>query len=276
MTELKKTAEMKRYEKETGKQAIWHGNVTGSFKRWQEEKEVYGIGKKGIGLLINNDRKRKWKQYAKENESTLTRFIIEAVEFYIDNKINRDIKADIRRISHNLKESLTVIQGFSSLIIENESDDLTKSVLTKINEIYNHSLSVENKINDLFIDIEPKLSDYDLLIIDDETTTITILKDFFESKGYTSKGILTGSQALEELKRTVPKAILLDIILPDIDGFEICEKIKSDDKLKNIPLYYITAIQESEVIDHLKKTGADGYFLKPFKFSQFEAIFKFL
>ena len=41
MSPEKKTTEMKRYEKETGKQAIWHGNVTESFKRWQEEKEVY-------------------------------------------------------------------------------------------------------------------------------------------------------------------------------------------------------------------------------------------
>ncbi|MFX0074608.1 MAG: PleD family two-component system response regulator [Candidatus Hermodarchaeota archaeon] len=276
MTDIKKTTEMKKYEKETGKQAIWHGSITESFKRWQEEKEVYGIGKKGIGILIDNDKKKEWKKHAKENELTLTKFIIKAVEFYIDNKINRDIKADIKRISHNLKESLTVIQGFSSLIIENESENLTKSVLSKVNEIYTHSLSLENKIDDLFVDIKLKHSDYDILIVEDDTTTITILNDLFESKGYSSKGILTGMEAIRELKRVVPKVILLDIILPDIDGFEVCEKIKSDEQLKNIPLYYITAIQESEVIEYLNKTGADGYFLKPFKFSQFEEIFKLL
>jgi len=276
MSDVEKTPEMKKYEKETGKQAIWHGNITESFKRWQEEKEVYGIGKKGIGILTTNEMKKEWKQQAKKNDSTLTKFIISAVDFYIANKINRDLLADLKRISHDLKESLTVIQGFSSLIIENESKTLTKSVFSKINEIYEQSLALEYKINDLFLDIEPKRLDYDLLIIEDDTTTYTILNGFFEAKGYSTKGMITGAQALNELKRTIPKVILLDIVLPDIDGFQICKTIKADVRLKNIPVYYITAIQESEVIENLEKTGADGYFLKPFKFLQFEKLFKFL
>jgi len=276
MSHERKTQEMKKYEKETGKQAIWHGSITESFKRWQEEKEVYGIGKKGIGILITNEMKKNWKQYAKKNESTLTKFIINAVEFYIDNKIDRDLLSDLKRISHDLKESLTVIQGFSSLLIENESKDLTKSVFSKIDEIYKHSLSLENKIDDLFLDIDSIHLDYDLLIIEDDVTTFTILNDFFESKGYTSKGIVTGMQALSELKRITPKVILLDILLPDIDGFQICKMIKADERLMNIPVYYITAIQESEVIENLEKTGADGYFLKPFKFSQLSELVKIL
>jgi len=276
MSDVKKTPEMKKYEKDTGKQAIWHGNITESFKRWQEEKEIYGIGKKGIGILITNEMKKEWKQHAKRVDSTLTKFIINAMDFYITNKINRDLLADLKRISHDLKESLTVIQGFSSLIIENESKSLTKSVFSKINEIYEHSLFLEYKINDLFLDIEPKRLDYDLLIVEDDLTTFKILNDFFKQKGYSSKRMETGMQALNELKRTIPKVILLDIILPDIDGFQICKTIKADDRLKNIPVYYITAIQESEVIQNLEKTGADGYFLKPFKFTQFEEIYKFL
>lgn len=276
MSDVKKTPEMKKYEKDTGKQAIWHGNITESFKRWQEEKEIYGIGKKGIGILITNEMKKEWKQHAKRVDSTLTKLLINAMDFYITNKINRDLLADLKRISHDLKESLTVIQGFSSLIIENESKNLTKSVFSKINEIYEHSLFLEYKINDLFLDIEPKRLDYDLLIVEDDATTFKILNDFFKHKGYSTKRMETGMQALNELKRTIPKVILLDIILPDIDGFQICKTIKTDDRLKNIPVYYITAIQESEVIQNLEKTGADGYFLKPFKFAQFEEIYKFL
>ncbi len=273
---VEKTPEMIKYEKETGKKAIWHGNITESFKRWQEEKEIYGIGKKGIGILINNEMKKEWKLYAKRNDSTLTKFLISAVKFYIDNKINRDLLADLKRISHDLKESLTVIQGFSSLIMENESKNLTKSVFSKIDEIYKHSLSLENKIDDLFLDIDTKYSDYDILIIEDDATTFTILNDFFNSKGYSCTGIATGMQALSEMKKNIPKVILLDIVLPDIDGFQICKNIKEDNRLKNTPVYYITAIQESEVVENMEKTGADGYFLKPFKFSQFSELYKFL
>ena len=138
------------------------------------------------------------------------------------------------------------------------------------------SIALENKINDLFFDIDSKHTDYDLLIIEDDMTTFTILNDFFESKGYSSKGLVSGMQAMNELKRFTPKVILLDILLPDIDGFQICKIIKEDKRLKNIPVYYITAIHESEVIENMEKTGADGYFLKPFKFSQLSELLKII
>ncbi|MFX1270015.1 MAG: hypothetical protein ACFFAK_18805, partial [Promethearchaeota archaeon] len=186
MEELKKTKDMERYEKETGKKAIWHGNITESYKKWQKEKEIYGIGKKGIGILINNDIKKKWKRLAKDNNLTLTNFIINAVDFYIKNKLKRDIEKIFNKVSHDLKESLTAIQGYSHLIIENESKDLNPSVLTKINEIYTHSLSLEQKINESFFSVEPVQIDYKILIVEDDITTLAILNDFFQSKGYSS------------------------------------------------------------------------------------------
>ena len=66
--------------------------------------------------------------------------------------------------------------------------------------------------------------------------------------------------------------ILLDIILPDISGYEICKRIKSDEKFKSIPLYYLTAIPGTEVEKNIEETGADGYILKPFDLSDFEPI----
>jgi len=128
----------------------------------------------------------------------------------------------------------------------------------------------------MFSSVEPIPTDYEILIVEDDQTTITILNDYFKSKGYTSKGVTSANQALNELSSVIPKIILLDIILPDIDGFELCQKIKSDDQLKTIPVYYITAIQESEVLKNLEKTKADGYFLKPFKFKQLEELFSLL
>ena len=74
----------------------------------------------------------------------------------------------------------------------------------------------------------------------------------------------------------IPKLILLDILLPDIDGYEICKKIKSNDQLKEVPVYYITAVPHSEVVDKMKETGANGFFLKPFDFSKFEILFNYL
>ncbi|MHA1491499.1 MAG: response regulator, partial [Promethearchaeota archaeon] len=68
----------------------------------------------------------------------------------------------------------------------------------------------------------------------------------------------------------------LDIILPDLSGYEICKTIKSNNEYKKIPVYYLTAIAGSEVKKNLKDTGADGYILKPFNFSDFKIIFNIL
>lgn len=106
-----------------------------------------------------------------------------------------------------------------------------------------------------------------------------VLTDFFDLKGYSSKGVTTGEKAIEELSRNTPKMILLDIILPDIDGYEISKMIKFDERFKNlrdIPVYFITAIPEIVVSNKINETGAKGFLLKPFDFSKFNILFSYL
>ncbi len=271
--EEKLTEEMLRYETETGKKAIWRNAITEGFKKWQRGEEIYGIDKKGIGILVSDETKEKWQNFADEKSfSTISKFIRKAVNSYIENSPKSDFLKDISRISHDLKEPLTTIQGFSQLIIDYESNNLNPNILTKIKEILNQSKFLENTINQLVYEIEPEKFEYDILIIEDNPPAITILDDFFESKNLTCKGVLTGNQGLDELKNYKPKIILLDIILPDISGYEICKKIKFNDDLKDIPVFYVTAVPESEVKKKLIETGADGYFLKPFKFNQLESL----
>ena len=76
--------------------------------------------------------------------------------------------------------------------------------------------------------------------------------------------------------KNVPKLILLDIFLPDITGYEVCQRIRTNEKLKKIPLFYITAVPEGEVSEKVKDTGADGYFLKPFDITSFTRLFEYL
>jgi CheY-like chemotaxis protein len=73
-----------------------------------------------------------------------------------------------------------------------------------------------------------------------------------------------------------PKKILSDILLPDISGYEICKTIKLNNKLKDIPIFYITAVTEPEVSQKLKETGAEGYFTKPFDLTEFIVLFDYL
>ena len=121
-----------------------------------------------------------------------------------------------------------------------------------------------------------KSNNPDLLIIDEDDATCTVLEAFFKLKGYSSLCVSTGTKALEMLKEITPKVILLDILLPDIKGYEICKRIKSNDKLVDIPVFYTSALPETNIADHIVDTKADGYFLKPFDFTEFEILFRYL
>ena len=226
---------------------------------------------------MSEDTKNKWERFVDENEfTTISMLIRRAVNFYIDSKSKISLINNISKFTHDLKEPLTSIKGFSQLILENESDKLTPNILIRIKEIYAQSIFLENKINFIINEFKPESQTYDILIIEDDTSTNMVLTDFFDIKGFSTIGVTTGNKGLEELKRITPKLILLDIILPDISGYEVCKKIKSLDKFKNTPIFYITAIPESEVSEKLKETGAEGYLLKPFNFPDFKILFDFL
>ncbi len=202
--------------------------------------------------------------------------IRKAVNFYIDSESKISLINDISTFTHGLKEPLTAIKGFSQLILENESDKLNPNILIRIKEIYAQSVFLENKINFIINEFKPERQTYDILIVEDDNSTIMVLTDFFDLKGFSTIGVTTGNKGLEELKRITPKLILLDIILPDISGYEVCKKIKSLDKFKNTPVIYISAIPEMEVSENLKETGAEGFLRKPFNFPDFKILFDYL
>lgn len=273
----KLTEEMMRFEKETGKKALWKGVITEKFKKWQRGEKIYNQDKERIGILVSEETKTRWQDFASNNNiTTISKLIRMAVDFYIEYTLKTPSQKDFAQLSYDLKESLTSIKGFSQLIIEKFSNKLDPDILLRIKEIYSQSLLLENNINEIQNDKETENIMYDILIIEDDAPTIMVLTDFFELKGYTCKGVLSGIKGLEELNRSTPKLIILDVILNDISGYEICNKIKSNENLKEIPVFYITAIPESEVVKKTKETRANGFFLKPFNFSQFEILFDYL
>ena len=123
-----------------------------------------------------------------------------------------------------------------------------------------------------------KSNNPDLLIVDEDSATCVVLEAFFKLKGYTSLCVSTGTEALEVLKESTPRIILLDILLPDIKGFDVCKQIKCDEELtkRSIPVFYTSALPETNIAEHIVDTKADGYFLKPFDFAEFEILFRYL
>ena len=182
---------------------------------------------------------------------------------------------NISEISHKLKEPLTSIKGFSHILLENYKNGLDFEILSKIKSIYDQSIILEKYINESLLQRKGEEKEFDILIVDDDRSTVKLLIHFFEAKGYICREVSRGLDAAKLLQKSIPKLILLDILLPDIDGYKICEMIKSDDRMKDIPVYYITALNKAE-IEMFKNLKPDGVFFKPFDLRDFNFLFDLL
>ncbi|MFX1570178.1 MAG: response regulator [Promethearchaeota archaeon] len=233
--------------------------------------------KERITILVSDATKNRWQDFSKTKKySTLSKLIRESVEFFIDFSSKPNPITTISKLSHDLKEPLTAIKGFSHLLIENYKDRLDWGTLTKIKQVYDQSIILEDIIKGVLDDYQYDKVQYDILIVDDDSSTNNVLLDFFQLKGYSCKDFTLGLEIFKELEIIKPKIILLDILLPDLNGYEICKKIKSDEIFNDILVFYISAVPESEIMQHMEETMADGYFLKPFNFLEFEKLFNFL
>jgi two-component system phosphate regulon response regulator PhoB len=103
-----------------------------------------------------------------------------------------------------------------------------------------------------------------VLLIEDEKSIITLIKYNLEKEGFKVFCAETGEDALKIIKEKIPDLVILDWMLPDLSGVEVCRQIKKDKKLKNIPVLILTAKGEPD--DKIKglEVGADDYVTKPF------------
>lgn len=99
----------------------------------------------------------------------------------------------------------------------------------------------------------------DILIIDDNEEISKLMKDFFQIEGFTCKICYSGEEGLEFLENNTVKLVLLDIMLPNMDGFQVCQRIQ---KQKNIPLIILSARNQKEDKLNGLYLGADDYIEK--------------
>jgi len=103
-----------------------------------------------------------------------------------------------------------------------------------------------------------------LLIVEDDVDISTMLKIYFGGLGYDVDTAMRGSDALEKTRHALPHLIVLDIMLPDIDGYEVCRTLRTNTRTSHIPVIFLT--QKDERSDRLQglELGADDYITKPF------------
>jgi PleD family two-component response regulator len=103
-----------------------------------------------------------------------------------------------------------------------------------------------------------------LLVVEDDVDIANMLKIYFGSLGYDVEVAARGTEALERTRSALPHLIVLDIMLPDIDGYEVCRTLRQSTRTSHIPVIFLT--QKDERSDKLQglELGADDYITKPF------------
>ena len=102
-----------------------------------------------------------------------------------------------------------------------------------------------------------------ILIVDDSPDTLVMLNDLFELASMDTLVALEGEQAISIARKMKPDLILLDAIMPRMDGFETCKRLKSDSQLKNIPIIFMTGLNDTESIVRGFEAGGVDYLSKP-------------
>ena len=102
-----------------------------------------------------------------------------------------------------------------------------------------------------------------VLIVEDNVWNMKLFNDLLETCGYDTVQMCDGHGFLENVRATLPDLVVMDIQLPEISGFELTRLLKSEDRLKNIPVIAVTAFGRSGDEDRLRSAGFDDYLAKP-------------
>jgi PleD family two-component response regulator len=107
--------------------------------------------------------------------------------------------------------------------------------------------------------------DRNILVVDDNPDNLRLLAELLQERHYKVRLATTGERALATIRKEAPDLILLDVMMPEMDGFKICRQLKADEQTANIPIIFISALHET--IDKVKAFtyGGVDYITKPFQ-----------
>ncbi|MCT7988918.1 response regulator [Laspinema olomoucense] len=108
----------------------------------------------------------------------------------------------------------------------------------------------------------------DILIVDDTPINLRVLAKILSDRGYKVRKALNGQIALTACQTLLPDVILLDIMMPDMDGYEVCQRLKADPKTQDIPVIFISALEDEWDKVKAFKSGGSDYITKPFQIEE--------
>lgn len=110
-----------------------------------------------------------------------------------------------------------------------------------------------------------------IMVVDDQPTNLNLLEDMLKNQGYAIRSFPRGRLALVSAAQSPPDLILLDVNMPEMNGFEVCERLKSDRRLARIPVIFLSALNETEDKIKALRSGGVDYVTKPFQLAEVQA-----
>ncbi len=112
-----------------------------------------------------------------------------------------------------------------------------------------------------------------ILVVDDDQTIVKVIKNILEGEGFDVAIAYDGIDALVQVKEYKPDLIVLDIMMPELNGYDVCHKIKFDSPYKNVPIIIITS-RDQEIDPRIGQMMGIGYLQKPLNREVFLALIK--
>ena len=202
-------------------------------------------------------------------------------------------------LRHNLRTPLNAIIGYSEILIEDFEDDLSEECIKDLNTILSLSRETETAIErfvdfikgdlnesatddseqgqiqnaeslfrslgdiDYSLDIDQHLMGSDVLIVDDNKTNCEVLERRLSQNGLSCRVALDGTTAIQEVESKTPDLILLDVMLPDINGLELLKRFRENHERDELPIIMVSAFNDVDSTAKCIKLGASDYLPKP-------------
>ena len=115
-----------------------------------------------------------------------------------------------------------------------------------------------------------------ILIVDDEPQATTLLEMLLSSRGYKTVAVNESSEAIQVARETDPDLIILDLMMPEPDGFKVCRMLRADSRFMLTPILIITALGDTDSRIVAFGAGADDYLIKPYNVDELVTIIKAL
>jgi len=104
----------------------------------------------------------------------------------------------------------------------------------------------------------------DILIVDDTPDNLNLLSRLLKKQGYTVRTAINGQLALQSIQTDPPVLILLDVVMPEMDGFEVCQRLKSNKQVQHVPVIFLSGLNELSYKIRAFEVGGVDYITKPF------------